>query len=206
MTRYAPVELLTANHDRSTFDCGSPDQTSWLRRFALIAQQADTARVYVACRTGESEVVGYYALTAGSVHPDAASARLGSGAGRHPIPVVILARLGVDLVEQGHGLGTALVRDALLQTSSVADRIGVRALLIHAESPMAAAFYTRFDAALEPSPTDPLHLVLLLKNIRAGIRKATLVARQPGRDDPAVRDGLQQDRHPRVARPDRSGA
>ena len=179
MTRYAPVELLTANHDRSTFDCGSPDQTSWLRRFALIAQQADTARVYVACRTGESEVVGYYALTAGSVQPDAAPARLGSGASRHP--VVILARLGVDLGEQGHGLGTALLRDALLQTSSVADRIGVRALLIHAESPMATAFYRRFDPAFGPSPSDPLHLVLLLKNIRAAIRKAADAARSTDR-------------------------
>lgn len=172
MSRYGPVEPLTPDHDRSTFDCGSPDQTSWLRRHALQAQQADTARVYAVCRVGEHEVVGYYALAAGSVQPEAAAPRLASGTGRYPIPVVILARLGVDLTEQGHGLGTALVRDALLQTASVANRIGVRAFLIHAESPEAAAFYSRIDPAFEPSPTDPLHLVLLMKNIRAAIRKA----------------------------------
>jgi GNAT superfamily N-acetyltransferase len=185
VSRYAPAEHLTADHDRSTFDCGSADQTNWLRRYALTAQQANTARVYVACRAGESRVVGYYALTAGSVRLEAASTRLASGAGRHPIPVVVLARLGVDLGEQRHGLGTALLRDALLQTTSVANRIGVRALLIHAESPEAADFYRRFDPAFETSPSDPLHLILLMKDIRAAIRKAADAVSAPASDDPA---------------------
>jgi GNAT superfamily N-acetyltransferase len=179
VSRYAPIQLLTPDHDRSTFDCGSSDQTLWLRRYALIAQQADTARVYVACRKGEASVAGYYALTAGSVAPEAAPARLARGVGRYPIPVVILTRLGVDLDEQGRGLGRALVRDALLQTASAATLIGVRALLIHAESAQAAAFYTRFDPAFEPSPSDPLHLVLLLKNIRAAIRAAAARGGEP---------------------------
>lgn len=174
MSRYAPVELLTRDHDRSTFDCGSIEQTFWLRRYALLAQEADTARVYVARRAGDTIVAGFYALSAGGVEPEDAPRRLARGAGRHPIPVVILARLGVDLGEQHRGLGTALLRDALLQTVSVANRIGVRALLIHAESPDAAAFYLRFDPAFESSPTDPLHLALLMKNIRAGIRSSRI--------------------------------
>jgi len=184
VSRYAPVELLTRDHDRSTFDCGSIEQTSWLRRYALLAQEADAARVYVARRIGDAVVAGFYALSAGGVEPEDASRRLAHGAGRHPIPVVILARLGVDLGEQRRGLGTALLRDALLQTVSVANRVGVRALLIHAESPHAAAFYLRFDPAFERSPTDPLHLALLLKNIRAGIRRT-----QNEQDDSAVSDG-----------------
>jgi GNAT superfamily N-acetyltransferase len=184
VSRYAPVELLTRDHDRSTFDCGSIEQTSWLRRYALLAQEADTARVYIARRVGGAAVAGFYALSAGGVEPEDAPRRLAHGAGRHPIPVVILARLGVDVGEQHHGLGTALLRDALLQTVSVANRVGVRALLIHAESPAAAAFYLRFDPAFERSPTDPLHLALLMKNIRAGIRRA-----QNAQRDPAISDG-----------------
>ncbi len=172
MSRYAPVELLNRDHDRSTFDCGSIEQTSWLRRYALLAQDADTARVYVARRENEARIAGFYALSAAGVEPEDAPRRLALGAGRHPIPVVILARLGVDLGEQHRGLGTALLRDALLQTVSVANTVGVRALLIHAESPDAAAFYLRFDPAFERSPSDPLHLVLLMKNIRAGIRRS----------------------------------
>jgi len=183
VSRYAPIGLLTRDHDRSTFDCGSTEQTIWLRRYALLAQEADTARVYVARRENEARIAGFYALSAGGVEPEDAPRRLAVGAGRHPIPVVILARLGVDLGDQHRGLGTALLRDALLQTASVANRVGVRALLIHAESPDAAAFYLRFDPAFERSPSDPHHLVLLMKNIRAGIRRA-----RSAKDDPAVSD------------------
>ena len=172
MSRYAPIELLNRDHDRSIFDCGSSEQTDWLRRYALLAQEADTARVYVARRENEARVAGFYALSAGGVEPADAPRRLAAGAGRHPIPVAILARLGVDLDDQHRGLGTALLCDALLQTASVANRVGIRALLIHAESPDAAAFYLRFDPAFERSPSDPLHFVLLMKNIRAGIRRA----------------------------------
>lgn len=184
MSRYAPIELLTRDHDRTTFECGSSEQTIWLRRYALLAQQADTARVFVAHREGEARVAGYYALSAGGVEREEAPKRLAAGAGRHAIPVVILTRLGVDLGDQERGLGTALLRDALLQAASVANRVGVRALLIHAQSPDAAAFYLRFDPAFERSPSDPLHLVLLMKNIRAGIRRS-----RSANDDSAVNDG-----------------
>lgn len=170
MSRYAPIELLTSDHDLSTFDCGSGAQTAWLRERALQAQQAETARAYVACRAGTNRVVGYYALAAGSVEPEDAPARLTRGAGRYAVPVVILARLGVDATEQGRGLGAALVRDALLQTVWVADRLGVRALLIHAENDDAAEFYRHLSTAFEPSPTDPLHLILLMKDLRRAVR------------------------------------
>jgi len=88
------------------------------------------------------------------------------------VPVVILARLGVDVSSRGQGIGSALVRDALLQTAWISERIGVRALLIHAETAEAAAFYRRLDAAFEPSPTDPLHVILLIKDLRTAIRIA----------------------------------
>jgi GNAT superfamily N-acetyltransferase len=172
VSRYAPIGPLTKDQDRSTFDCGSADQTRWFRQYALQAQQADTARVFVACRRVDQSVAGYYALSAGSVEPDDATARLAAGTGGYPVPVVILARLGVDLREQGRGLGRALLRDALLQVAAVSTQVGVRALLVHAESPGAARFYTHFDPAFEQLPGDPLHLVLLLKNIRAGLRNA----------------------------------
>lgn len=173
MTRYAPVDVLTPEHDRSTFDCGSTAQTEWLQRFALLAQQADTARVYVIRPHGERRIAGFYALSAGAVQTVEAPARLAAGTGRHPIPVIILTRLGVDVRDQGRGLGTELVFDAFLQTASIAERVGARALLIHAETAETARFYARIDAAFEPSPSDPLHLVLLMKNLRAAIRRAS---------------------------------
>ena len=172
MTAYGPIGPLASDHDVAGFDCGSEEQTSWLRRHALQAHRSDTCRVYVVCRAGGRAVVGYYALAAGSVSHEAATPRVTKGLGRYPVPVIILTRLGVDRTEQGRGLGSALVRDSLLQAAAIAERVGVRALLIHAETPEAAAFYQRIDDAFEASPTDPLHLILLMKDLRAAIRDA----------------------------------
>lgn len=169
MTQYSAVRLLSSEHDTRVFDCGSEAQTNWLRRHALNAQRAESCRVYVACHVGENRVAGYYALAAGSVESSEAPERIRKGIGQYPVPVVILARLGVALGDQGQGLGKALVRDALLRAASAADTIGIRALLIHCESQHARAFYEHI-ADFEPSPTDPLHLLLLMKDLRATIQ------------------------------------
>jgi len=171
VARYRAPETLSAEHRTDLSDCGSSAQTEWLRRHAFVAQGAATARVYVVCPVGEQRVVGYYALAAGSVTHEAATARLARGVGRHPIPVILLTRLGVDLAEQGHGLGRSLLRDALVRVAGAADVIGARALLIHAESEAARGFCLRI-ADFEASPTDPLHLFLLMKDLRASIREA----------------------------------
>lgn len=168
MSRYGPAEPLTTEHETEDFDCGSAAQTNWLRRHALQAQQAGTSRVYVVCLAGSRRVVGYHALAAGSVEREGAPTRVQRGTGHHPIPVVILTRLGVDVSEQGRGLGKALVKDALQRVASAGLEIGMRALLIHAESERARAFYEHI-AEFEPSPTDPLHLFLLMKDLRATI-------------------------------------
>lgn len=84
------------------------------------------------------------------------------------MPVIILTRLGVDLSEQGRGLGRALVVDALRRVDSAADIVGIRALLIHAEDEGAKDFYMNL-AEFEESPTDPLHLFLLIKDLRRAL-------------------------------------
>lgn len=159
-----PVRFEPGRHDVSAFDCGSEAQTRWLRQVAWTAQAARTAVVYVVTPEAEDRVVGYYALAAASVAQADASSALLKSAGRSPIPVILLARLCVDLGAQGHGLGAALVKDAMLRSNQAAETVGARALLIHAESATARDFYMHL-AEFEPSPTDPLHLVLLMADI-----------------------------------------
>lgn len=168
MSRYSAVQPFSPDHEVESFDCGSPAQSNWLRKRALEAHQSGTSRVYVVCLGGTRRVVGYHALAAGSVERESAPGRVQRGTGRHPIPVILLTRLGVDLAEQGRGLGTALVKDALQRVASAGHQIGVRALLIHAESDEARRFYVHL-AEFEPSPTDPLHLFLLMKDLKATI-------------------------------------
>jgi GNAT superfamily N-acetyltransferase len=118
------------------------------------------------CGYGGS-VVGFYSLAVGSVDPAAAAPRVIKGVPRYPVPVMILARLAVDLTHQRVGLGRALLKDALGRTAQAADIAGIRALLVHAKDERARNWYLSFD--FEPSPSDPLHLFLLMKDLRAAL-------------------------------------
>ena len=159
----SPIEKLDAAHDVEPFACGKAPLDRFLKHFALANQKADGARTYVACRG--STVLACYSLAAGAVEHAGAPRRVGKGLARHPIPVMLLARLAVDRTEQGRGLGKALVRDALLRTAAAADIAGIRALLVHAKDDEARAWYEALE--FEPSPTDPRHLFLLMKDLRA---------------------------------------
>lgn len=169
-SRFTPVEPLTAEHVVAGFDCGSPAQSDWLIKHALQAHRSGLSRVYVVCEPREQgrHVVGYYALAAGSVAPPDAPRRLTQGAGRYHQPVVILTRLGVDRTAQGEGLGRALIVDALRRIATASEVIGVRAVLIHCETDAARDFYLRL-AKFDPSPTDPMHLLLLMKDLRRAL-------------------------------------
>lgn len=158
------VAKLHAAHETDPFDCGKEPLNRFLQRFALVNQKAGSAQTYVVCR-GEQRVVGYYSLAVGAVEHAEAPARVGKGQPRHPIPVMLLARLAVDRREQGRGLGQALLKDALLRTAQAAEIAGMRALLVHAKDDAARAWYESLD--FEPSPTDPYHLFLLMKDLRA---------------------------------------
>jgi hypothetical protein len=161
-----PVPFDRLRHDTSRFECGSPAQTSWLRNTARVAASAETARIYVAPEIGTNRVMGCHALAAASATMDAVPPALQKQAGRSPLPVVLLARLGVDIDAQGVGLGASLVKDAMLRAEAAARVIGARALLIHAESDTAKSFYLHIGE-FDVSPTDPLHLFLSMKTIRA---------------------------------------
>ena len=157
------IEKLAAAHDVESFTCGKAPLDRFLKRFALANQKAESARTYVVCRG--STVIAYYSLAAGAVEHADAPRRVGKGLAQHPVPVMLLARLAVDRTEQGRGLGRALVKDALLRTAAAADIAGIRALLVHAKDDEARAWYEALE--FEPSPTDPRHLFLLMKDLRA---------------------------------------
>lgn len=157
------VEKLSSGHICDSFDCGTEALDRFLARHALQAQNSNASITYVAC--DDHVVVGYYTLVYGHVAPDEAPARLLKGQARHPVPVMVLARLAVSSARQGQGLGAALLKDALLRTLQAADIAGLRAFLVHAKDDGARAFYEHFNFV--PSPTDPLHLFLLLKDLKA---------------------------------------
>lgn len=161
MSEYGIIEKLRREHVLDGFVCGKEDLNHFLKRQAWSNQQALSAQTYVLAK--EFNVFGYYSLAAGSVSHDEATERVKKGLARHPIPVILLARLAVDVSLQGKGVGAALLKDALLRTAQAADTIGARALLVHAKDDSAKAFYQHFT--FEPSPSDPYHLLLIMKDL-----------------------------------------
>lgn len=165
MSYRSPVPL-GAEHELDDFTCASPEQSAWLTDHARQSTTMGSTRVFVVTPVGSTDVIAYYAWTMAQLALVEAPVRLRAGAGRYPQPVALLARLAVHRAHEGHGVGAALLRDVVARTMAISDRIGCRGLLVNCESPAAAAFYRHLVPEFETSPTDPLHLVLLLKDIR----------------------------------------
>jgi GNAT superfamily N-acetyltransferase len=157
-------EHLTAAHDLTAFDSGVSALDDWLRRRALANEEAGGSRTYVACAGGR--VVGYYALATGGVTHESATGRVRRNM-PDPVPVMVLGRLAVDRAYQSRGLGTGLLRDAILRILQAAELGGIRAILVHAISEEAKRFYER--QGFVESPVDPMTLMITVADARRAL-------------------------------------
>ncbi|MCP9485374.1 MAG: GNAT family N-acetyltransferase [Gaiellaceae bacterium MAG52_C11] len=163
---YRRPEALGKHHRVDEFQCGEPALDEWLKRHARAAQASDSARVFVATLEAGETVIGYYALAAAQVAPKDTTARARKGQPQaRPVAAILLARLAVDQKHQEAGLGRSLLQDVLLRCVEAADAIGARVLLVHAKHDAAKSWYMQYS--FEESPTDPLHLLMLMKDVRA---------------------------------------
>jgi len=156
---------LLVDHCLDGFDCGNPLLNEWLARYALVSQQANAARTFVVC--DHSRVIGFYSLAVGSVQYEEAPPRVQKGLARHPIPIMILARLAVDKTYHGCKFGAGLLKDALLRAVNVSEQAGVRAVFVNAKDQRARSFYEKHG--FESSLVDPLWLMFLIKDIKKSI-------------------------------------
>lgn len=170
MTYRSPV-LLEARHPLDEFTCASEEQTSWLHRHARQSAASSSTRVFLVTEVESDRVVAYYAWCMAQLAGDDAPERPRRGAGRYPQPVALLARLGVDLAHERRGLGAGLLKDVIARFLAVAADIGCRALLVHAESEVAKDYYLHLIPEFVVSPSDPLHLVLIAKDVRKTLAK-----------------------------------
>jgi hypothetical protein len=164
---FTPVEALTARHVVEGFDCGSPAQSNWLLKHGLEAHRSGRARVYVTRGLDESEqrVLGYYALASASVR--LSTSTIAAHDADH-VPVIVLARLGVDLSAEPDGLSRALAIDALRRIAVAGPDFGVRAVLIHCEDDAAREFY-RGLADFPDSRTDRMHLLVPMNTLQRAL-------------------------------------
>ena len=151
----APAPL-TAEHDTSQFVCRHDSLSAWLSKRALANAASGASRTYVVCAP-DHQVIGYCALSAGSIVAASVAGRLCRNM-PNPLPVIVLGRLAVHAGWAGRGIGSGLLKDAVLRSIQASALIGVRALLCHAIDEQAKGFYLKHGFV--SSPLDPLTLML----------------------------------------------
>ena len=156
----APAPL-APQHELEAFASGVAPLDEWLKRRARRNEAEGASRTFVTC-VG-ARVVGYYSLAAASVLREAATARVRRNMPA-PVPAVLIGRLAVDRAWHGRGIGADLLRDAVLRVVAAAETVGVRAIVVHAISPEAKAFYERHG--FRSSPLEPMTLMITIDEAR----------------------------------------
>lgn len=135
--------VIDTSHDLSGFRSGEPVLDDWLRTRALKNLALGASRTFVICPAGTKAVVGFYALSMGSIY---AVDTPGSVRRNMPelVPSVILGRLAIDRNVQGLGLGGMLLNDAVERSLAAAENVSARLVVVHAISEAAEQFYLRF--------------------------------------------------------------
>lgn len=159
------IHPLQSHHDTETFCCGNDALDKWLHRIAKQHLSKGISRTYVVEDPERPGAVqGFYSLTVGEAQTASLPATVAKALPRK-IPIVLLARLGVDTRAQGQGLGGLLLIDALLRTVRVAQEVGIVAIMVDAKDADSASFYQHFG--FEPLPDSPHQLVLTVKTAAA---------------------------------------
>lgn len=152
-------EPLSGAHQLAEFVSGEIVLDDWLKQRGLKNQALGAARTFVVCKAETKHVVGFYSLATGSVNHVEATGSLRRNM-PDPIPVIILARLAVDISLRGKGLGADLLHDAVLRCYRVAENIGVRAIMVHALTEEAKAFYIHHGFSASQTQARTLFLKL----------------------------------------------
>lgn len=162
MKNLSPPAPISGTHILDNFDSGEISLDDWLKKRALKNQTSGASRCFVLCH--EKCVIGYYTLSAGAISHDLAPKSMRRNM-PDPLPVLLLGRLAIDKNYHNKGLGSALLRDAMLRSINVAHDAGIFAILIHALSLEAKKFY--LSRGFIQSPLQPMTLMMTLETIRS---------------------------------------
>ena len=163
--------LLEKLHIKHQFDCGEEALNTFLKEYAMQNSKNNASRTYVCATKNDNIVMGFYTLTYGTISHHEATEKVKKNMPRYPIPIMILARLGVDIKYQKLGLGKELLRDALLRTLQASEIAGLKAILAHAKGAKAIDFYKKYD--FEQSEFSESCLMLTIQDIYHSLEAPT---------------------------------
>lgn len=155
---------ISNTHDVEKFDCGETSLNEWLKKRALKNQLTGASRCFVICE--KNKVIGYYSLSAGAIAHNSAPKKFTRNM-PNPLPVLLLGRLAIDKDYHNKGLGSALVKDALLRSVTVSTETGIFAVLVHALTSPAKQFY--LSRGFVESPIQSMTLMITMETVRKAL-------------------------------------
>lgn len=158
----SPPAPISPGHDLSDFDSGEPSLNEWLKKRAIKNDASGASRCFVVC--AGTAVVGYYSLSAGAISHETVPKTMRRNM-PDPLPLLLLGRLAIDSRYHNQGLGSALLRDAMIRAVSVSSDAGVFAIMVHSLSPAAKQFY--LSRGFVQSPLQPMTLIMTLETVRS---------------------------------------
>ena len=159
------IEPLVRTHKREEFDCGKPSLDDFIRARASQYEKRHLGRTYVAVKADDRRVLGYYTIASSVLTFDELPPNAAKKLPKHPIPVILLARLAVDQSARGQRLGEKLLIDALRRSLELSQSLGIHAVEVDAIDPEATSFYERYGFTC--LPRQALHLYLTIETIRS---------------------------------------
>lgn len=158
-----PIERLNDSHQREAFDCGNASLDNFLKTLASQYERRHIGRTFVATRTAEKRVFGYYTSAAGAFSLTALPKSARKKLPKHPLPTLHLGRLAVDLSCRGQRLGETLLFHFLHKARTASEEMGVFAVDVVATDDSAARFYVKYGFL--PLEDAPLHYYLPIATI-----------------------------------------
>lgn len=160
------VKALEEVHDVKSFNCGNDELDTWLRQVARQHTKNSISQTFILeSEDDSSKILGFYALALRGMTPKEDLPEKISKKLPKSLPGITLARLAVDVNEQGNKYGEQLLVDAMIRARSASQAIGGWALFVDAKDDTASDFYKKYGFI--PLPSNPLVLVMPFSSMPA---------------------------------------
>ncbi len=128
------IRRLEEPDDTNNFDCGDARLNNYLDKHAWANQEKSSIGVtYVAVEeTAPRAVLGYFTIAMSSAPRSAFPPKYVRGLPNYDLPLILLARLAVDLRFAGKGIGHGLIAEAFRISLRVSSEVGCRCVITDA--------------------------------------------------------------------------
>ncbi len=164
------VLLDPKKHDVKSFDCGKPEMNLFLSRYANKNRKLGISSTWIypeeetSPEAGKAVIKAYFTLAFSTVARETIPTDKSLPA--YPVPVIVLARLAVNVQYQGKNLGKKALIVALRQCVTITDRsLPVLGVVLDVLDNQALGFYQKFNL-FKPFTDTPNRLFVSLNVLR----------------------------------------